>query len=224
MSLISRAKGLILAPRKEWDAITTEDVAIPDLYRNYILYLAAIPPFASFISSWLFGFYSRATLTYVHSTFGAGLWRALVQYALSLPAIFLIAFVLSMAAPYFEGETNDRRALTLAAYAQQAYLEYALSVVKGRALPEVDALRVTVQDEVRPVLALLTDPRPEVRCAALGALALGLSGSGQLYAFLLFFVVSGLGLFALTRRSRAIDADAYSDPALGRVDLPDRRG
>ena len=61
-------------------------------------------------------------------------------------------------------------------------------------------------------------------CAALGALALGLSGSGQLYAFLLFFVVSGLGLFALTRRSRAIDADAYSDPALGRVDLPDRRG
>jgi hypothetical protein len=39
-----------------------------------------------------------------------------------------------------------------------------------RALPEVDALRVTVQDEVRPVLALLTDPRPEVRCAALGAL------------------------------------------------------
>ena len=132
MSLISRAKGLILAPWKEWDAITTEDVAIPDLYRNYILYLAAIPPFASFISSWLFGFYSRATLTYVHSTFGAGLWRALVQYALSLPAIFLIAFVLSMAAPYFEGETNDRRALTLAAYAYTpAWLAAGFGLVPG---------------------------------------------------------------------------------------------
>ncbi len=117
MSLISRAKGLILAPRKEWETISEEEVSIPDLYRNYILYLAAVPPFASFISSWLFGFYSRATLTYVHATFVAGLWRAIVQYALSLPALFLIAFVLSMAAPYFEGKTDDRRALTLAAYA-----------------------------------------------------------------------------------------------------------
>ena len=33
------------------------------------------------------------------------------------------------------GETDD--ALNLANYAQRAYLEYALSVVKGRALPDV---------------------------------------------------------------------------------------
>lgn len=39
-----------------------------------------------------------------------------------------------------------------------------------RALPEVSALREAVRDEVRPVLALLSDPRPEVQCAALGAL------------------------------------------------------
>ncbi|HEY4083765.1 MAG TPA: DNA topoisomerase IV subunit A [Burkholderiaceae bacterium] len=38
-------------------------------------------------------------------------------------------------APAEPGEPND--ALTLAHYAQQAYLEYALSVVKGRALPDV---------------------------------------------------------------------------------------
>ena len=34
-----------------------------------------------------------------------------------------------------DGGGDDTNALTLAAYAQQAYLEYALSVVKGRALP-----------------------------------------------------------------------------------------
>lgn len=39
-----------------------------------------------------------------------------------------------------------------------------------RTLPEVGALRAAVRDEARPVLALLTDPRPEVQCAALGAL------------------------------------------------------
>src|SRR5262245_7809624 len=39
-----------------------------------------------------------------------------------------------------------------------------------RTLPEVVALRDAVRDEVRPVLVLLSDPRPEVQCAALGAL------------------------------------------------------
>jgi len=45
-----------------------------------------------------------------------------------------------------------------------------LQLADCRALPEVNALREAVQDEVRPVLALLSDPRPEVQCAALGAL------------------------------------------------------
>ena len=35
------------------------------------------------------------------------------------------------------GEGGDGDSLTLAHYAEQAYLEYALSVVKGRALPDV---------------------------------------------------------------------------------------
>jgi HEAT repeat protein len=39
-----------------------------------------------------------------------------------------------------------------------------------RMLPEVSALREAARDEARPVLALLSDPRPEVQCAALGAL------------------------------------------------------
>ena len=45
-----------------------------------------------------------------------------------------------------------------------------LQLADCRALPEVVALRAAVRDEVRPVLALLTDPRSEVQCAALGAL------------------------------------------------------
>jgi hypothetical protein len=39
-----------------------------------------------------------------------------------------------------------------------------------RTLPEVVALRDAARDEARPVLALLSDSRPEVVCAALGAL------------------------------------------------------
>ncbi len=40
-------------------------------------------------------------------------------------------------APQPEGDNGDGSSITLADYAQTAYLEYALSVVKGRALPDV---------------------------------------------------------------------------------------
>ncbi|PPD42496.1 MAG: YIP1 family protein [Methylocystis sp.] len=109
-SLVSRVKGVILSPQKEWDEIEAEDSTIVDLYRNYIVILAAIPPFASFLGAWLLG--SRG----LHPTFAQGVFRALVQYSLSLPALFIVAFVISMAAPHFDGKTDDRRALMLAAY------------------------------------------------------------------------------------------------------------
>lgn len=44
------------------------------------------------------------------------------------------------------------------------------SLLDCRMLPEVVALREVVFDEVRPVLALLSDPRPEILCSALSAL------------------------------------------------------
>jgi hypothetical protein len=115
MTLTSRIKGIILTPQTEWETIENENAGIRDLYVGYIAILAAIPPFASFFSAWLFGF-SRGHLGYVHATFGAGIFRAVVQYLLSLPLLFMVAFIISMAAPYFEGKSDDRRALALAAY------------------------------------------------------------------------------------------------------------
>ncbi|MCC3244065.1 YIP1 family protein [Methylocystis sp. WRRC1] len=126
MSLISRIKGLILTPRKEWDEIDAEDRSIVDLYRNYIAILAAFPPFASFLGAWLFGSHG------LHPTFAAGLFRAVIQYALSLPALFLVAFVISMAAPHFDGKSDDKRALALAAYSYTpAWLASLFGLVPG---------------------------------------------------------------------------------------------
>ena len=101
--LISRVKGLILSPEKEWDEIERERTSILDLYRGYIVILAAIPPFASFFGAWLFG------MRGLHPTFVGGLLRALTQYALSLPALFMVAFIISMAAPHFDLEMELHR-------------------------------------------------------------------------------------------------------------------
>ena len=131
MSLLSRIKGLILTPQAEWTAIESEDTSILDLYRRYIAILAAIPPFASFLGSWLFGF-SYGSSGIVHPTFTAGLFRAVVQYLLSLPALFLVAFVISAIAPYFEGKSDDRRALLLTAYSfTPAWLAAVFGLVPG---------------------------------------------------------------------------------------------
>ncbi|QGM98889.1 Yip1 family protein [Methylocystis parvus] len=124
--LVSRVKGLILTPQKEWERIEAEDTTIAELYRSYIAVLAAIPPFASFLGAWLFG--SRG----LHPTFLAGLFRAIVEYLLSFPALFAVAFVISMAAPHFDGKTDDRRALTLAAYSYTpAWLAAIFGLVPG---------------------------------------------------------------------------------------------
>ena len=50
-----------------------------------------------------------------------------------------------------DGGADDER-LTLAAYAQRAYLEYALSVVKGRALPDVADGQKPVQRRILYVM------------------------------------------------------------------------
>jgi hypothetical protein len=115
MNLIRRVKGLIFSPDAEWAVIENEKATIGELYRRYIIFLAAIPPFASFFGVWLFG-YSRGALGEAHVTFSGGMVRAIAQYCVSLPMIFVVAFVLSSAAPTFDGRTNDARALALAAY------------------------------------------------------------------------------------------------------------
>lgn len=49
-------------------------------------------------------------------------------------------------------------------------MDWPLQLTDCRLLPEVVALRGAALDEIRPVLALLADPRPEVQCSALGVL------------------------------------------------------
>lgn len=131
MYLINRVKGLLVSPKAEWAAIEEENATILSLYRYYILFLAALPPFATFLGGWLFGF-SRGPAGVVHPTFLGGFTRAATQYVLSLPALFLVAFVLSSVAPQFDGESDDRRALTLVAYSlTPAWLASLFGLVPG---------------------------------------------------------------------------------------------
>jgi hypothetical protein len=131
MNLLRRVKGLILSPNAEWAVIENEKLSVAELYLRYIVVLAAIPPFATFFGVWLFG-YSRGILGEAHMTFVGGATRAIAQYLVSLPMIFIVAFVLSSAAPSFDGRSNDAKALALAAYSYTpAWLAEIFGLVPG---------------------------------------------------------------------------------------------
>jgi hypothetical protein len=115
MDITARAKRIIVAPKTEWAAIEAEPMTVRDIYVNYIVPLAAVPTLANFLSGWLFG-YARPSEGVVHLTFLGGLGRALLQYGLSLPLIYLVAVAVSRLAPSFEGKSDDLRAFKLVAF------------------------------------------------------------------------------------------------------------
>lgn len=120
MGLVDRAKNILLTPATEWAAIDAETTSIKDLYLSYVAILAAIPPVASAIGYSVFG---------MRFGFGAGTWRwpistgievAVMQYALSLAGVFLVALIVDALAPTFGGQKNQMQALKVVAYANTA--------------------------------------------------------------------------------------------------------
>lgn len=115
--LPDRAKNILLTPRTEWPVIAEEPDSAVSLYRRYILILAAIRPLAGLIKLSLFGISLPFTGATVRVGFGAALSQALVQYALSLIGVYLLALVVNALAPSFSAQKDQTQALKAVAYA-----------------------------------------------------------------------------------------------------------
>jgi len=50
MNIVERAKNIILKPSETWTKIKAEEVSISDLYKSYVVILAAIPAIASLLA------------------------------------------------------------------------------------------------------------------------------------------------------------------------------
>ena len=53
--LIARVQALLLSPKTEWPVIAAEPETVANLYKNYIMILAAIPAVFGFVKSSLIG-------------------------------------------------------------------------------------------------------------------------------------------------------------------------
>jgi hypothetical protein len=114
MNLVERIKGIIVSPKQEWEVIAGETTPIVDIYKSYIIILAAIGPVASLIGMSVIGI-----------NFGFGTWRvpivtgfisAVVQYVLTLGGVYVLALIIDALAPTFGGKKNLDQAFKVSAY------------------------------------------------------------------------------------------------------------
>jgi hypothetical protein len=110
MNITERIKNILLKPKEEWLVIDTESTTVADLYKSYIVPLAAIGPVASIIGSLIGG----GSLYYA-------ITGAVVSYVLGLVGVYVIALIIDALAPTFSGQKNSVQALKVVAYAWTAF-------------------------------------------------------------------------------------------------------
>jgi hypothetical protein len=119
MNLVERAKNMIMTPKSEWQVVNLEASSTAELYKSYVVPLAAIGPIAKFIGFSFVGigvsFFGTSRIPIVD-----GLTMALVSYVLALVGVFLLALLIDALAPTFGGQKNPIQALKVAAFSYTA--------------------------------------------------------------------------------------------------------
>lgn len=116
--LIARVKAILMSPKTEWPVIASEPATVADLYKNYIVLLAAIPAIVGFVKGSLIGYSGFGV--HVRAPFGTGLTTAIVTYLLTLALVYVVALIVDALAPTFGGQKNPVQALKAVAYSYTA--------------------------------------------------------------------------------------------------------
>jgi hypothetical protein len=117
--VIQRARSLLVSPRTEWPVIAAEPATVADLYRDYIMIMAAIPPVCEFVKVSLLGYAWHGFRVYRRGI-GAGLASAIVEYGISLLAVYVLAVIVESLAPNFGGQPNRVQSLKVLGYSYTA--------------------------------------------------------------------------------------------------------
>jgi hypothetical protein len=113
--LIARVKAILLTPKTEWPVIASEPTTVADLYKGYIVWLAAIPAVFTFLGLSLLGVGSILRMPV-----GAGVTMMVLGYVVSLVVCYVMALIVEALAPTFGGQKDRIQALKVVAYAYTA--------------------------------------------------------------------------------------------------------
>lgn len=117
--LVARAKAILLTPKNEWPVIAGESTTVADLYKGYIIPLAAIPAIFGFLQMSVIGMSVPFAGT-VRIGVGAGLSSMVVGFALALIMVYIMSLIVDALAPTFGAQKNNIQALKVVAYSYTA--------------------------------------------------------------------------------------------------------
>lgn len=100
--IIDRVKGILLKPNETWDEVKAEQTDGPEIIREFVIYVAAVPAVAGFLGSLFSG-----------ANFFTSLIWAILFYIFSILGVWASAKVLMFLAPNFKSEGNDVQFLKL---------------------------------------------------------------------------------------------------------------
>lgn len=114
MSIINRAKGIIVAPAAELQLIKSEKSSMTALLTGYVLPLAFITAAASFIGHGIIG----STILGVRfgGTISYGIYSALIVLIQTVISFYITSYVVDALAPNFQSEKDLNRSAQLVAY------------------------------------------------------------------------------------------------------------
>ena len=104
--LVARVQAILLKPAETWDLVAVEPDSIPSIFTGYVVPLAAIGPVCGVVVALLFG----------HFNLLWGVIAGIVGYVLSLGMTYVMAFVVDILAPSFDGRRDMLSAFKLVAY------------------------------------------------------------------------------------------------------------
>ena len=126
--IIARAKAILVTPKTEWPVIAQEPATVGDLFRNYIIWMAAIPAIFQFLQSSVIGtnlwFAGRMRLG-----MGIGLTMMVLGYVLGLLGVYIMGIIIDALAPTFGGQKDRVQALKTIGYASTAYWIAAIAAI-----------------------------------------------------------------------------------------------
>jgi len=116
MSLVERAKNIILTPKTEWAVVAGETTPDAQLITGYVLPLAAVAALAAFIGMSLIGT-SIPFMGTMRIGLVWGLVGAIVAVVMAVVMVYVMGFIIDALAPSFGAQKGMSAAMRVAAYA-----------------------------------------------------------------------------------------------------------
>ena len=214
MTLIDRAKNMIVTPKTEWDVVAAEPTAPADIIKGYVLPLAAAYALAGFIgTAMVMGFFGGITAIMF------ALVGAVVAVVMAVVGVFILAFIIDALAPTFSGQKNFTQAVKVAAYSYTPVWVFGIATI----IPFLGYLLLLLGALYALYLLYLGLPRlmksPEDKSIAYVVVVIVAAIVLSFILHMIVGMVAGMGMAARMAAGGAGAAVAYDrDSRLGKLD------